>query len=238
MRRTVRALCMLAVVLSLPGCWAAHPKEPDAPVEEGYPDTDLARFAPASHGMVWASRNYDARGNGVGNEMEELESFTDGPIKTRRLHVSEDIENSPSQFSTVIETLYPDRIESVTEETGRFKVLLHTPIRPGTTWTNPRGMGAGEERRSIVAIENVCTAWGYFPQAVKVLGMTLGPRPNGGEPVRLRTEEWFVRDVGRVQVIARVDGKPELEVRSVLEHFMDPQADTPFEPAPCPSQHP
>lgn len=216
------------------GCWASHPQPRDESPAPGLPDSDLPLFAPASKGMVWTSRNYDMAGHGVGNELEELVDFDDGAVKTRRIKVTEDVEDGPSQFSTVIETIFPDRIEAVNEETGRLKVLLRTPLRPGTTWTYPRGNGAGEERRTITGIEDVCTRWGFFPGALKVEGMTLGPRPGGGEPLRTHTEEWFYKGVGRVQVVAHVDSKPELDLRSVLDGVMDPEADSPFKPSPCP----
>jgi hypothetical protein len=227
----------LALACALSGCWAAKPEVHQEPPPEGYPDADLPLFAPAAKGMMsWSSRNYDAAGKPVGQELEELEDFSEaGPGKpaTRTYKVVEDEEGGPSQISHFKAEIYPDRIQGTTEENGRFIMLLRTPLKPGTTWSYARGGSAGGGQRTIVAIEDVCTTYGFFPKAIKVLGMTLGPRPSGGEPVRTRTEEWFVKGVGRVQVIARVEGKPELVLRSVLESYINPALDEPFAPPSC-----
>jgi hypothetical protein len=230
-------ITVLALALALSGCWAARQEARPEPAPQGYPDADLPLFAPAAKGMMsWSSRNYDAAGKPIGQELEELDDFTEaGPGRpaTRTYRVVEDEEGGPSQISHFKAEIFPDRIQGTAEESGRFTILLRTPLKPGTTWTYNRGGSAGGGQRSIVAIEDVCTTYGFFPGAVKVIGSTLGPRPNGGEPVRMRTEEWFVKGVGRVQVIARVEGKPQLVLRSVLESFINPALDEPFAPPSC-----
>jgi hypothetical protein len=234
MRQTfVRPLCLLLLALVPTGCWASRPHPPEPRPELGYPDADLPYFAPATGGMTWTSHNYDMAGHSIGTELEELEDFSNSPPLTRRYKVTEDVEDGPSQITHFVANITHDSIEGVTEETSRAKVLLKTPLVTGTTWTYSRGAGAGEERRTIVAIEDVCTRWGLFPRAIKVLGMTLGPRSGGGGPLRTRTEEWFVKGLGRVQVIARVEGKPALDLISVLEGLIDPAADEPFSPPSC-----
>ncbi|MDB5099960.1 MAG: hypothetical protein JWM80_4381 [Cyanobacteria bacterium RYN_339] len=233
---------MLCLVLAcaLSGCWSTQQHgpqhDPDAG-QPGYPDADLPQFAPAEKGMMsWSSRNYDQAGKPVGQELEELDDFEEasaGKPATRTYKVVDDEEGGPSQISHFKAEIFPDRIQGTTEESGRFTILLKTPLKPGTTWTYPRGGSAGGGQRSIVAIEDVCTTYGFFPKAVKVIGTTIGSRPSGGEPLRTRTEEWFVKGVGRVQVIARVEGKPELVLRSVLESYINPALDEPFAPPSC-----
>jgi hypothetical protein len=229
----VRPLCLALLALLPTGCWASKPHPPEPKPETGYPDSDLPLFAPASAGMTWTSHNYDLKGHSLGTELEELEDFSNTPPLSRSYKVIEDVEDGPSQITHFVATISQGSIEGVTEETSRHKVLLKTPLVAGTTWTYSRGAGAGEERRTIVAIEDVCTRWGLFPRAIKVLGMTLGPRPGGGEPLRTRTEEWFVKGLGRVQVIARVEDKPALDLLSVLEGVIEPAADEPFSPPTC-----
>jgi hypothetical protein len=224
-----RLLCLLLVVLSS-GCWAARQPQPDPPMADGFPDEDLPLFAPAGAGMFWTSTNYDADGQPIGKEVEEMLDFTS---TTRTYRVIDDEAGVASQITTFRAEVHPDRIQGITEESNRSIVLLHTPLKPGTTWTYPRGDGAGMARRTIVAIEDICTTYGFFPKALKVSGTTLGPRPGGEENLRTRTEEWFVRGVGRVQVIAWVDGKPGLVLRSVLESFHSPLLDEPFAPPSC-----
>lgn len=112
---------------------------------------------------------------------------------------------------------------SIEWETGKFDILLVTPLKPGTTWRYQNGYE--ETRATIVAVEDVCTPAGRFENTLKVVAEQLV----SGEVVRY--EYWFARGFGEVQSTVSFTGAAPLKMHLAERTY--PRTKRLFAPLAC-----
>jgi hypothetical protein len=95
-------------------------------------------------------------------------------------------------------TIFADRLLCADLDSDREPTVeLHTPLRPGASWTYP--LTGGQGRRTIVGVEAVTVPAGTFERALHV--QVRSRYEQDGMRRELASELWYAPDAGIVKVL-------------------------------------
>ncbi|MNS66538.1 hypothetical protein D3C72_997570 [compost metagenome] len=225
-------LSLLLLVTSSGCAWFA---KQSAKQPASLPDSAIAGFVPQVPGETTVTRMADHAWRQFDMTITERVQSVDRDAD-QGLHIRVEQEfrypDLSKQTVTTGMVIYADRLEYITPTGGR-EIQLKTPLRPGTRWHFDRP-DRQVTRKRIVAIEDVCTPRGTFPNALKV-ETTIATRQGGRERVVRRMTRWFAKGCGEVLTIDRPQG-PDATAHERRYYVIDKlSADRrePFTPPPC-----